>query len=239
MPVPLPTPDVALPLLLAGDCRFTLVSRRTQVRHTFRVSEAPVKPQYAARGPAWFVKALVGPDNGSDYAYIGMLRAPAAGVVPTFSLTDASRATPDDARVKGLQWLLAAMRQYDTNPAAVAAWEACEVWHSDTCARCGLALTDPDSIAARLGPECHQRVHGTRRPKAASVEAAPVAAPAAQTAPAPRKGRAKAAKAAAPAPVAAPEVEAVPDAPPAPVAVEVVPPARRNPLVAPNGTFLF
>jgi hypothetical protein len=230
MPVPLPTPEVALPLLLAGDCRFTIVSRRTQVRHTFRVTEAPVKPQYAARGPAWFVKALIGPDNGSDYAYIGMLRAPAAGVVPTFGLTSGSRATPDDARVKGLQWLFGAMRQYDTNPSAVAAWEQVEVWHSDTCARCGLALTDPSSIAARLGPECYQHVHGCRRPTVAppvAVEAAPAApaepAPAVE-APAPRKGRAKAAKAT---PTPAPAVEVVPVEAPA-----------AHPMRGPSG-FLF
>lgn len=218
MPVPLPTPEVALPLLLAGDCRFTVVSRRTQVRHTFRVTEAPANPKFPRSGPAWFVKALVGPDNGSDYAYIGMLRAPAAGGVPTFSLTQASAATADDPRVKGLNWLFDAMRQYDANPAAVAAWEQVEVWHSDTCARCGLALTDPSSIAARLGPECYQHVHGCRRPTVAptpvaepvpAVEAAP-AAPAAPVpaveAPAPRKGRAKAAKAA---PTPAPAVEVV------------------------------
>lgn len=233
MPVPLPTPEVALPLLLAGDCRFTIVSRRTQVRHTFRVTEAPANPKFARSGPAWFVKALVGPDNGSDYAYIGMLRAPAAGVVPTFSLTDASRATPDDARVKGLQWLFGAMRQYATNPNAVAAWEQVEVWHSDTCARCGLALTDPDSIASRLGPECYQKVHGTRRPKATPAEAAPAApvaveaAPAepapAVEAPAPRKGRRAAAKAA---PTPAPAVEVVPVEAPA------------HPMRGPSG-FLF
>jgi hypothetical protein len=219
------------------------VSRRTAVRHTFRVTEAPANPRFPRSGPAWFVKALVGPDNGSDYIYIGMLRAPAAGGVPTFSLTSGSRATPDDARVKGLNWLFDAMRQYDTNPAAVAAWEACEVWHADACARCGRPLTDPSSIAARLGPECYQHVHGAARPTvaptpvAAPVAPTPVAAPAAPVAveatpapaepapaveaPAPRKGRRAAAKAA-----------------PTPAPVEVVEAPAAHPMKGPSG-FLF
>jgi len=212
MPTPLSTPSVALPLLLAGDCTFTLVSCRTGTRYTFTVTATKPHPRF---GPGWFVKTLVAPDQ---YAYLGMLTAPNATTVPRLRLTQASTATATDPRVKGLTWLFDAMRQYDTNPAAVAAWEACEVWHADTCARCGRELTDPSSIAARLGPECYQHVHGTTRPTVAptpvaappvAVEAAPAApaepAPAVE-APAPRKGRAKAAKAT---PTPAPAVEVV------------------------------
>jgi hypothetical protein len=232
MPTPLTTPSVALPLLLAGDCTFTLVSRRTATRYTFNVTATKPHPRF---GPGWFVKTLVAPDQ---YEYLGMLTAPRAGVAPTFRLTPASTATVADPRVRGLGYLFDILRIGDADPR----WEQCEVWHSDTCARCGRALTDPDSIATRLGPECYQKVHGTTRPSVAPTPVAAPAAPVAATpapAAAPRKGRAKAAKAGAPATVSTPEVEAVPEAPPAPVAVEVVPPARRNPLVAPNGTFLF
>ena len=230
MPTPLSTPSVALPLLLAGDCTFTLVSRRTATRYTFNVTATKPHPRF---GPGWFVKTLVAPDQ---YAYLGMLTAPNATTVPRLRLTQASTATADDPRVKGLTWLFDAMRQYETNPAAVAAWEACEVWHADTCARCGRELTDPSSIAARLGPECYQHVHGTTRPTVAPTPVAappvavappPVAAPAepapAVEAPAPRKGRRAAAKAA---PTPAPAVEVVPVEAPA------------HPMRGPSG-FLF
>jgi cell division septation protein DedD len=235
MPTPLSTPSVALPLLLAGDCTFTLVSRRTGTRYTYNVTEAPANPRFPRSGPAWFVKTLVAPDQ---YAYLGMLSAPRAGAVPTFGLTRASTATITDPRVKGLGYLFDVLRGGDADPR----WQQCEVWHSDTCARCGRPLTDPSSIAARLGPECYQHVHGTTRPTVAptpvaapvavapaapvapvAVEAAPAEpVPAVEAAPAPRKGRAKAAKAA---PTPAP-------------AVEVVEAPAAHPMRGPSG-FLF
>ena len=50
MPTPLTTPSVALPLLLAGDCTFTLVSRRTATRYTFNVAATKPHPRF---GPGW------------------------------------------------------------------------------------------------------------------------------------------------------------------------------------------
>ena len=211
MPAPLPTPAVALPLLLAGDCRVTLVGRTSGTRYTYRIEGAPPNPRYPRSGPAWFVKALVGPDNDADYRYIGMLVAPDADTAPRFRLTGASPVAriADDARIAGLDWMFRAAAAYDTNPHARTAWEQVEVWHRDTCARCGRALTDPASIAARLGPEC-RRLLGVPTPDVTPVAATPapaVEAPAVEAAPeAPkaRKGRAKATVAPAPVPEVAP-----------------------------------
>src|SRR5208337_3354054 len=52
---------------LAGNARITLSSERTGVRYTYRIQ--CVKDS----DTRFFVSLLTGPDNGSDYAYIGML----------------------------------------------------------------------------------------------------------------------------------------------------------------------
>jgi hypothetical protein len=201
MPHPISTPAEARTILLAGDATFTVVSAKSGSRFTFNVSEAPANPRFPRSGPAWFAKVLTGPENTTDYTYLGMLTANAAGEMPTLRLTKASTLGADSAPVKGLGWLFDVIRRDD-----VAAWARAQVWHSDSCARCGRALTTPESVAARLGPEC-RRVLGVPTPSL--TPAAPEAAEAAPAAtPAPRKGRAR--KAATPAPAAPAPAPAAP-----------------------------
>lgn len=147
MPAPLATPADAKRLLFAGNCRFTVVSKRTGTRYTYKVVSAKPNPKYPhSRG--WFASLLTGPDNGSDYSYVGMLNA-REGDVPSLRVTQAARLPAEAPPVAGLNWLLDVVRAADA-----ARWERVEVWHEDTCARCGRALTDPASIARRLGPKC-------------------------------------------------------------------------------------
>jgi hypothetical protein len=205
MPHPISTPAEARTILLAGDATFTVVSARSGTRYTFNVSEAPANPRFPRSGPAWFAKVLTGPENTSDYTYLGMLTANAAGEVPTLRLTKASTLGADSAPVKGLGWLFDVIRRDDG-----VAWSRAQVWHADTCARCGRALTTPESVAARLGPECRKML-GVATPKVAP-EAAPEAAEAAPAAtPAPRKGRTR--KASTPAPAPSPAAPAPSPAP--------------------------
>jgi hypothetical protein len=147
MPAPLTSPADAKRLLFAGDCRFTLVSRKTGTRYTYRIAAAKPNPKYPhSRG--WFASYLTGPDNGADYSYVGMLSA-REGDVPTLRVTRASKVAADAAPVVAANWLLDTVRAADERR-----WAQMEVWHEDTCARCGRALTDPASIARRLGPKC-------------------------------------------------------------------------------------
>ena len=149
MPAPIATLDDARRLLFAGDCTFTVVSQKSGERRTFRIAAAKPDARYPTRGPAWFASVLTGPDNGSDYTYVGMLTAGTAGIVPGLRLTAKSTMRDDSPPVAGLRWLLDVLRRDHT-----ALWARAEVWHADTCARCGRALTDPASIARRLGPTC-------------------------------------------------------------------------------------
>lgn len=147
MPAPLATPADAKRLLFAGNCRFTVVSRKTGTRYTYKVVSAKPNERFPnTRG--WFASLLTGPDNGTDYTYVGMLRA-SEGDVPSLRVTQASTMTADAAPVAGLNWLLDTVREGDERR-----WAQAEIWHEDTCARCGRALTDPESIKRRLGPKC-------------------------------------------------------------------------------------
>lgn len=55
--------------VLAGNARLTLVSRKTGARFTYRVRAAK------GDGPAsHFVSVLTGPENNTDYGYLGFFR---------------------------------------------------------------------------------------------------------------------------------------------------------------------
>jgi len=57
---------------LAGNARFTLTSLKSGARFTYKVSKAKAKPG-DTKEPPWFVAVLSGPDNTSDYEYLGCL----------------------------------------------------------------------------------------------------------------------------------------------------------------------
>jgi Family of unknown function (DUF6011) len=138
--------DRALNFILAGNARFTLRSRATGARYTYRVSMADPNPKYP--GHAWFVSVLTGPENTADYQYAGLIRGAAGG--PTFAWTGRSRLASSAPSVEAFRWTFARLA-LGHMPGNV------EIWHEGRCGRCGRALTVPESIALGLGPECAGR----------------------------------------------------------------------------------
>lgn len=142
--------ETALSFVLAGKATFTIVSVKTGERMTFRVRAADGNPQM------FFVSALIGSDNESDYVYVGFLRADNGGRVlrdahgPGY-LRAGKKGNANDVRFKAFDWLLSALVA-DHMPRTV------EFWHEGRCARCNRLLTDPESIARGFGPECAKRV---------------------------------------------------------------------------------
>lgn len=128
-------PADAREFMFGGKARFTLRSLRTGTRYTYRVSKAKDKDSM------FFASVLTGPDNGSDYSYIGFFGLPAVGLIP------GKKGNPNHPAYKALDWT-AKMLAADRMPPEL------EFWHEGRCARCGRALTDPASIARGLGPEC-------------------------------------------------------------------------------------
>lgn len=138
-----------LDLILAGDAIFTIRSH-TGNRYTYRITQADPNPNYPNSKPASFVKVLTGPDNNSDYTYLGMITQQEPTVV---RCTKASaKSLVNGPSHKGLEWLLRQLMS------GTSAWRArAELFHEGRCCRCGRRLTTPESVERGLGPECFSK----------------------------------------------------------------------------------
>lgn len=117
--------------LEGGKASFTIVGQ--QARYTFRILYN--KWVYLMTSPG-------------EYNYLAVKDQ---NLVFT---TKASRLKDDARPVKALAWLV--RRVYADKPI-----EPAEFWHEGKCARCGRALTTPESIARGYGPTCWEGVDGT------------------------------------------------------------------------------
>jgi hypothetical protein len=124
----------------AGRATITLLSRKTGKHLTYKVSRAHNDDGSAK--DLWFVGVLTGPENTSDYSYLGIISE-----TGEFRTTGKSKFAPDStvARAFNYFWKHAVA---DAIPADL------EVRHSGHCGRCGRLLTVPESIEAGIGPEC-------------------------------------------------------------------------------------
>jgi hypothetical protein len=127
--------------VLAGNATFTLVSKTTGARFTFRVRAS--KDEDDSR---FFVSVLTGPDNGTDYQFLGTVFDR-----KRFAHGRKSRISPDAPSALAFRWFWAALSNRGVAPAT------CEVWHLGSCGKCGRALTVPESISSGLGPICAGR----------------------------------------------------------------------------------
>jgi hypothetical protein len=131
--------------VFAGKAIFTLVSKATGSRFTYKVARA----DGTDGSRPWFVSILAGPDNGADYSYVG-------AVFPsnraTCRLGRNSHVSKDATSYSAISWFLAHL------DSAVAGRsnkiDRVEFWHAGRCGRCGRRLTVPSSIASGLGPTC-------------------------------------------------------------------------------------
>jgi hypothetical protein len=119
---------------MGGRARFTLVSKQTGKRYTFRVAKAK-------DGDMFFASLLVGQNNEADYEYLGFIKNDLGALIA------GRKGNSNHPAFKALDWTLRQLAA-DTMP------EQLEFWHEGRCARCGRALTDPASIEAGVGPEC-------------------------------------------------------------------------------------
>lgn len=128
----------ALAFAFGGKARFTLVSKATAKRYTFRIAKAK-------DGDMFFAQLLTGPNNTEDYTYLGFIKN-AAG-----SLIAGRKGNPSHPAYKALDWALRHLAQDDMP-------EQLEFWHEGRCACCAKVLTDPVSIERGIGPECAKKM---------------------------------------------------------------------------------
>jgi hypothetical protein len=132
----------ALQFMRAGKACITLRSKKTEARYTYRLTQSE-------DGNAIFVGLLNGPDNSTDYKYLGRIareifwagrKVPRPGDI-----------TADAPASRAFAWTWKKLVQ-GTLP------EQLEIWHEGACGRCGRKLTVPASIARGFGPECAGKV---------------------------------------------------------------------------------
>lgn len=134
--------------VLAGNATFTLVSKATGQRFTYKVRA----PKEQRGSVTHFVSLLNGADNEGDYVYLGLLRQ--TGSDPTFPRFEhgaKSRVSADAPSARAVAWF---WRQVERGEVP----ESVEVWHEGRCARCGRKLTVPESIESGFGPECVTKI---------------------------------------------------------------------------------
>ncbi len=126
--------------IIAGKAIFTVDNGKGD-HYTFRINKKEASGSYPE---AFFVALLSGPDNTSDYSYLGML-VPQTGEV---RLTAKSRYKEDTVPVKVIRWALKKVWTDQEFPQGYA------IYHEGRCGRCGRLLTVPSSVESGFGPEC-------------------------------------------------------------------------------------
>lgn len=137
--------------LLAGRATITVTSKKTGGRFTFKLSRPDEEPGNPRERPIW-ISVLSGPDNTSDYAYLGTIWIDAQGSW-AYRHGVKSRVAETAPSVRAARWFLAILQR---DP--VRLFVEAEVWHAGRCGRCGRKLTVPESIATGFGPECAGKV---------------------------------------------------------------------------------
>lgn len=137
----------ALAFMFAGHAHFTLRSKKTGTRYTYRVSKAKDSET------VFFAALLVGSDNTKNYGYLGVIQD------RKFRLTKKSRMAETASPVVALKWTLNNLINHSLP-------EQLEFWHEGRCGRCGRMLTVPESLELGVGPECAsiQLANGKGRP---------------------------------------------------------------------------
>ena len=129
--------------ILAGKATLTLRSKVTGNHYTYRVSRLDDPQKHL-----WFVSILTGPNNISDYTYIGVIEAEGEDEEPRFRTT-AKTKDPESKGVRGFGYF--ANRLFNSSRSV---FDQMEVSHIGKCGRCARPLTDPESIRMGLGPIC-------------------------------------------------------------------------------------
>lgn len=119
----------------AGNARFTLVSRKTGARFTYRARRP-------GEGKPTFVQVLTGADNENAYEFLGTIFADGS-----YRHGGRSRIAASAPSAKAWEWFFNMVADGRLS-------QDLEVWHEGRCGRCGRALTVPESIATGFGPEC-------------------------------------------------------------------------------------
>lgn len=143
----LATPELVKEYMKAGNATITIRSKKTGNRFTFKIKASDPAERYPNK--VWFVSVLNGPDNWTNYMYMGKINSD----FKMFEWTRASRVGTEALSWKAFDWLFKAL-----DDAPMFFNGQVEVWHEGKCGRCGRKLTVPESIERGIGPDCAEKM---------------------------------------------------------------------------------
>jgi len=127
--------------ILGGNATVTFKSTKTGTHFTYKIRRAK-------DGNVHFVSVLSGPDNTSDFRYIGCI-FPEGSKGGVFRHTKKSTVSPDANSFKAFAW-----SWHNILHGNGSVPDTIEVYHEGRCGKCGRKLTTPESIKCGLGPVC-------------------------------------------------------------------------------------
>lgn len=139
--------EAALNYILAGNAYFTLRSKKTGTRFTFRAG----KPKKAQKNSEdfWYLSLLNGPDNEANYTYAANMKRDALGLHVWH--TSKTKVTAEAPSMVAFNWVMDSLMKNHL-PTTL------EIWHEGRCGRCGKKLTVPESVERGIGPECASKM---------------------------------------------------------------------------------
>jgi hypothetical protein len=142
--------------ILGGNSTFTLVSKKSGQRFTYKVqSGTKAGADHWTTGnqdrSIFFVRLLTGPDNSNDFQYLGLMRPTIDGGLK-FSHSAKSHAKPGSPSFDAFAYVWNMIEFGAHFPSGV------EFWHEGSCCMCGRKLTVPESVADGIGPECKGKI---------------------------------------------------------------------------------
>lgn len=132
--------NIDLKFVTAGKAIFT-VENNNHEHYTYKVKKGRASPQQTFVDPPLFVNVKTSSDG---YTYVGML------VNNQIRLTHKSKMTYDSRCVKVFNWTMKILNQEKQLPPGYS------IQHEGLCCKCGLPLTDPESIRLGIGPICRK-----------------------------------------------------------------------------------
>jgi len=122
-----------------GNALFTVGNNKGE-HYTFKIR------QPKGDNKPFFVSILTGPQNESDYTYLGLYNPKTKYV----ALTTKSKYNQESTPVRVIRW---AIKMVDSNKDIP---EGYTIQHEGRCCRCGRTLTTPESIQKGIGPGCQK-----------------------------------------------------------------------------------
>lgn len=129
--------------ICGGKGKFTVASKKTGKRFTYKARQYNDKNLFNEKTPV-FISVLNGPDNTSDYRYIGCILKNKIG------LHAGKKGLPTADSYRALDWIIKSLHAIGEGNVP----SNLEFYHKGNCGRCGRELTVPESILSGMGPVC-------------------------------------------------------------------------------------